>query len=141
MAAKRILVDTNVALDWLIDRKPWSDEAKDLWESRDAGESELCLAASVLDTIHYIIRKGKGYDTAKQVIQQCVETLVILPVDLHVVELALSLPGNDFEDNILIACAMINGLDLIVTRDPEGFKQSSVTAIDPKAIRIHLPPA
>jgi predicted nucleic acid-binding protein len=140
MAARRVLVDVNVALDWLLDRKPWVDEGKPLWDSQDAGATELCIGASVLDTMYYIIRKGKDHDTARRAIQQCVDVLTILPVDLAVIQQALLLPGNDFEDNVLIACASLRGLDLIATRDPKGFQHSLVTAIDPKDIAAYLSP-
>lgn len=139
MAAKRILVDANVAIDWLIDREPWSASAAPLWASQDAGQTELCLAASMLDTIYYVIRRGKDYAVARQAIERCVETLTILAVDVEVIRRALALPGNDFEDNVAVACAVAHGCELIVTRDPSGFKDSPVTAIDPADIEHHLP--
>ena len=53
----RALVDTNVVLDWLLDRKPWSDAAQPLWDARDAGRVVAYLPASVLTDIFYIIRR------------------------------------------------------------------------------------
>lgn len=138
MAAKRVLVDTNVAIDWLIDHKPWSDDAVPLWASQDAGQTELCLPVSVLDTIYYVIRKGKDFAIAKHAIERCITTLTILPMDISIVQPALALPGNDFEDNLLVACAVGNGLDLIVTRDPAGFKNSLVPAINPTQVSAYL---
>lgn len=68
----KILVDTNVAIDWLNDRKPWSDEAALLWESRDAGKVALYLPASVLTDIFYILRKPLGNVAAKQAVERCI---------------------------------------------------------------------
>jgi predicted nucleic acid-binding protein len=138
MAANRILADANVVLDWLLDRAPWSASAAPLWESQDAGRSELCLAASMLDTIYYIIRKGTDFAVAKHAVERCVSTLTILPVDLEVIQRALALPGNDFEDNIAVACALIHSCELIATRDPAGFKHSPVVAIDPSDVERYL---
>ena len=42
----------------------------------------------------------------------------------------LSKPGNDFEDNVQIACAILSNLDGIVTRDIKGFKNSLVPVLD-----------
>jgi hypothetical protein len=39
------------------------------------------------------------------------------------------LPGDDFEDNLQIACSLINGFDFIVTRNDEDFKYSTVPAV------------
>jgi predicted nucleic acid-binding protein len=96
------LVDTNVAIDWLNDRKPWSDEAQPLWKSRDAGQIALYLPTSVLTDIFYILRKPLGNASAKPVIERCVATFGLLPVDTTVIEKALELPGSDFEDNVQI---------------------------------------
>ena len=64
MANVNALVDTNVAIDWLNSRQPWADEAKLLWESRDAGKIALYLPASVLTDIFYILRKPLGNEGA-----------------------------------------------------------------------------
>ncbi len=135
-----VLVDTNVAIDWLNDRKPWSDEARPLWQSRDAGEVALYLPASVLTDIFYILRKPLGNAGAKQVIERCVATFGLLPVDGAVIQKALDLPGSDFEDNVQIACSQIYRIDMIVTRNPDDFRQGvTMPVIDPKDILAYLP--
>lgn len=64
-----VLVDTNVAIDWLNDRKPWSDQAQPLWDGRDAGRLNLYLPASVVTDIFYILRKPLGNAGAKRAIE------------------------------------------------------------------------
>lgn len=58
------LLDTNVVLDWLLDRKPWSDEAKPLWDARDADQLVGYLPASVLTDVFYIARRQIGISSA-----------------------------------------------------------------------------
>lgn len=135
------LVDTNVAIDWLNDRKPWSDEAQPLWQSRDAGQLALYLPASVLTDIFYILRKPLGNVGAKQVIERCVTTFGLLSVDTAVIEKALELSGSDFEDNVQIACTLLYRIDLIVTRNPNDFRQGvTVPVVNPQDILAYLPP-
>jgi len=136
-----VLVDTNVVIDWLNDRKPWSDEAQPLWQSRDAGKVALYLPAPVLTDVFYILRKPLGNAGTKQVIERCVATFGLLPIDGAVIQKALGLPGSDFEDNVRIACSQIYRIDLIVTRNPKDFRQGvTVPVVDPKAILAYLPP-
>ena len=42
------------------------------------------------------------------------------PVDERVLEMAFASSGNDFEDNVQVACAMIAAVDCIVSRDATG---------------------
>jgi hypothetical protein len=36
----RVLLDTNVVLDFLLDRAPFADAAADLWKANKKGESK-----------------------------------------------------------------------------------------------------
>jgi hypothetical protein len=101
----------------------------------------LYLPASILTDIFYILRKPLGNAGAKQVIERCVMTFGLLPIDRTVIQKALELPGSDFEDNVQIACSQIYRIDLIVTRNPEDFRQGvTVPVVDPKDILTYLPP-
>ena len=59
-------------------------------------------------------------------------------VDVSLLQQARALPGNDFEDNVQIACATNAGLDLIITRNPTDFRASPVTVIEPPQITAYL---
>jgi predicted nucleic acid-binding protein len=139
MASIRVLLDTNVALDLFLEREPWFTQARPLWDAREAGQLIACLSASALTDVYYISRKQVDVERAKQVVEVCLHGFEIIPVDLAVLQTALTLPGNDFEDNVQIACALARGIDLIVTRDIQGFQHSSVPAIEPASIADHLP--
>lgn len=56
----RVMLDTNVALDWLLDRTPWADEALPIWQARDSGRLMTYIPASVLTDIFYIARRQVG---------------------------------------------------------------------------------
>ena len=56
-ALVRVLVDTNVVLDALLAREPWASEAQPVYAARDDGRVELCLLASTLTDVYYIVRK------------------------------------------------------------------------------------
>jgi hypothetical protein len=88
------------------------------------------------------LRRPLGNDGTKRDIERFLTICGLLPIDEGVVRKALSLPGNDFEDNIKIACSQIYPIDLIVTRNPGDFMQGvMVPVIDPKEILRYLPQA
>jgi len=130
----RVLIDTNVALDWLLDRKPWSNEAKPLWDARGAGRVVCYLPASVLTDIFYIVRRHADVPTAFSALDRTFAAFGLFVVDAPLLLQARTLPGNDFEDNVQIACAANASLDLIITRNLTDFQHSPVTVIEPPQI-------
>ena len=53
--------------------------------------------------------------------------------DDAVIREALQSPSTDFEDSVTAASARAAHCDLIVTRDPRGFRFSAVRALTPEA--------
>ena len=135
----RVLLDTNVVLDWLLDRKPWSGEAPPLWQACDSHQIIVYIPASVLTDIFYIVRRQRDADFARQVVSHLLWVFRIVSVDKLILLHANHLPGDDFEDNVAIACAEIAQCDYIVTRNPMDFQHSSIKAVDPLTLVNLLP--
>jgi predicted nucleic acid-binding protein len=123
----RVLFDTNVVLDVLLKRDPWVVDSQALWQAVDEGRLTAYLPASSLTDIFSVARRLTDIARAKQAVQICLDAFEIGLVDRSVLERAQMLSGSDFEDNLLIACAELNALDAIVTRDPDGFAGSTVS--------------
>ncbi len=134
-----MLLDTNVALDRILQRQPWFDKAADLWQARSAGILVAYLAASTLTDIFYIGRRIVGGADALAGVDTCLKEFGIVSVTREVLVAARALSGPDFEDNVQIACAQAAGLQLIVTRDVAGFAMSPIRAIEPGEISGYLP--
>ncbi len=91
-----------------------------------------------LPTIFYIVRRNADLARARRVVSECLDSFEILPVDRSTLELARTLTGPDFEDNLQIACAVVARLDAIVTRDPRGFAGSPVPVHSPAEFLARL---
>ncbi len=120
----RLLLDTNVVLDVLLNRQPWVKDAAAIWQANDDGRVMAYLTASTFTDIFYIARKVAGIAGARQAVRTCLEAFEIR--DRHTLQHAETLLGNDFEDNLQIACATLQNLDAIVTRDQAGFQNASL---------------
>jgi predicted nucleic acid-binding protein len=116
----RILIDTNVVLDFLQQREPFVEDVAKLFEKIDAGEIEGFIAATTITNIYYIVRKAAGIVAAQDAITQILTDLYICPVDRSVIEQAIAFNFRDFEDAVQYACAIAHRLDVIVTRDVSG---------------------
>jgi predicted nucleic acid-binding protein len=131
---KRILFDTNIVLDVLLDRKLFVEASAAAWAAVERGISEGVLAAHAITTIHYLVRKEMGAAKARQVVSTILRVFGVAAVDGAVVQEALQLPCPDFEDAVTAAAARLAGCVYIVTRDPRGFRGSPVRALTPEAV-------
>ena len=135
----RVLLDTNVILDVLLDRQPWSTDAKALWQAHLNNQFAAHVTATSLTDIFYISRRHAGRDRAWLAVQACLNQLYVIPVGFNELQVAATSGGSDFEDNLQIACAMTTQLDVIVTRDPSGFATSSIPVLTPQQMLARLP--
>lgn len=130
----RLLLDTNVLLDVLLDRHPWVEASSAVWKAHEDDRITCYVAACTLADIFYVARKLTNLETARRAIGLCCETFEICPVDRRVLETAHVMPGSDLEDNLQIACAGFGDLDAIVTRDGTGFEASPLPVFSPSEL-------
>ena len=130
---KRILFDTNVVLDVLLDRQPYVEASAAVWAAVETGTSEGMLAAHAVTTIHYLVQKAMGPVKARRIVSSILRVFGVATVDGVAVQEALQLPLSDFEDAVTAAAARRAGCEYIVTRDPQGFRGSPVLSLTPEA--------
>lgn len=128
---KRILLDTNVVLDVLLAREPWCEDARTLWQANDAQTLQCYVSASSLTDIFYIAKRIRGAEAAREAVHKCLKAFEICSVTRDSLELAWRLAGVDFEDDLQVACATIEVLDAIVTRDGAGFPGTGILVLTP----------
>jgi len=131
---KRLLVDTNVILDVLLDRQPHAEVSLAIWAAIEEGHAEGYLAAHSITTIHYLIQKQRAALKPKQIVSLMLRVFRVALVDAAAIEHALRLPLPDFEDAVTAAAAEISVCDFIVTRDPKGFRGAPVPVLAPEAM-------
>lgn len=135
-----LLLDTNILLDVLLAREPWVDVATALWRANDEDRFVGYVVASALTDIFYIARRLTDVDKALEAVQLCMVAFEICPVDRATIERALTMQGRDFEDNIVMACAEMMGLDGIVTRNVADFAHSPVSVWSPREALAKISP-
>jgi predicted nucleic acid-binding protein len=134
----RVLLDTNVLLDVLLRRDPWVAESSAVWQANDEGRIVGHVMACAIADIFYIGRRLTELETAHRAVRICLEAFEVCAVDRLALEQAQALPGNDFEDNLQIACANLAGLDAIVTRDRQGFESAAMPVLLPEELLKQL---
>lgn len=123
----RVLIDTNIVLDFLLQREPFFQDAELLFQAIDVGQAIDYITATTLTDIFYISRKHTcSVEKARQAVSETLTAMVICPIDRAVLELAFNSGLVDFEDAVQIFGAVAQGLDAILTRDNKGFSSSPI---------------
>ncbi len=134
----RVLVDTNIVLDFLLRREPFVQDARSLFQAISAEQVVGYVAATTLTNIFYIAqRQSRSVEQARQAVSETLAAMVICPVDRVILESAFATGLADFEDAVQIACAVDQGLDAILTRD-RGFLSSAVPVLSIEALLQQL---
>ena len=129
----RVLVDANVVLDVLLDRQPHFAASAAVWSAGETGVAQCLLAAHAVTTIHFLIRRERGAAKASEALSLLLRVFGVAPVDEGVIREAFELRALDFEDSVTALAAQRAGCDLIVTRDPKGFRGSLLRVLAPVA--------
>ena len=127
----RVLIDANIVLDVLLNRTPWVADSQAVWEANHQQKIQGYVVATAVTNLFYIARKLVGLPLALQGVSDCLAAFEVVPVDKAVLVDATTLPGSDYEDNVLIRCAVAARMDFIVTRNLGDFAHSPVPAISP----------
>lgn len=130
----KILVDTNVILDVLLDRTPFSEPAARLFALIENSAVEAFLCATTVTTVDYLLNQSLSRSEATRALLRLLELFEIAPVNRPVIEEALRGRMMDFEDAVLAHSANLVGAVAVVTRNTKDFKFSPVKAVDPREI-------
>ena len=115
---EQIFVDSDVALDHLADRQPFSEYAHRLFALAETGDLTLCLSALAFSNLYYILRKLKGHDEALSLLAKLLQLAKVTSVGEPEIEAAFASKFRDFEDAIQHASAKeAGGINAIIKRN------------------------
>ncbi|MCC6125974.1 MAG: PIN domain-containing protein [Pirellulales bacterium] len=124
-----VLLDTNILLDVIQDRAPYSASATRVWKLVEEHAVTGFVSAISFNNVYYIARKQAGGEKALDAIRLIRRIFRIVPLDELVIDRALADPGNDFEDAIQAAAAIRISADHLVTRNSNDFDFKGVSAV------------
>lgn len=132
MARAKLLVDTNVLIDFLSVRRPFYDEARLLMIAGRVGEFELWTTSSQVTDLIYVLSDGGRQALMPSVLERLrgLRTFVeVFAVGEAEVDRMLSSSWMDPEDALLFESALSLKADAIITRNAKDFESSLVRAM------------
>ena len=128
----RVLFDTNVILDFLLDRKPFDDDSFDAVKKTIFNGDKAYISSNSITDIYYLIhREYKKKENCLKPIKSLFNIFYIAEVNEKSIELAISSKLKDFEDAVLDSVGYQLQVDYIITRNKNDFKDSLNMIVNP----------
>jgi predicted nucleic acid-binding protein len=125
----KVVLDTNVVIDAMANRKPFSKEAKKIMLKISNQEINGYISANSVTDIYYILRKTLNERRSRNIIKSLLLSLEVIDIDKADCWSSLKLKIHDFEDGIIVVVADKIKADYIITRDEEFLKVKTLIKI------------
>jgi predicted nucleic acid-binding protein len=134
----RILLDTDVVLDFLLARQPFELDARAIWIACAQEHATGYISPITPVNVFYIARKSKGAAGARQLVADMLRILKVCSLDQAMIQAAQALPTTDFEHAVQAAAAAAAGLDALVTRNTRDYSAAPLTILTPAEVLARL---
>ena len=128
---EKIFVDTDVIIDLLAEREPHFRDSALLFSAADRKKVSIGVSALSLFTIHHVLSKSLGKESARRKLATFKTLVHVLPVNDKIVELALSSGFADPEDGLQYFTALENNIRTLVTRNLKDYKAADIPVMTP----------
>jgi len=131
---KKVLIDTDVILDFFFDRKPHSDYSTIILSLCERGVLEGFITPVIISNTYYLLRRTAKHEKVIEKLKQLLTITKILQMDKLVIEKALNSEFKDFEDALQNFAAINYGeIEAIITRNVKDFKKSEIGILTPES--------
>jgi predicted nucleic acid-binding protein len=127
-----LFIDTDVIIDFLIDRKPYSREAAILFTLIEQKKLRGYSSSLTFSNLYYILRKVQTHNKVISKLDSLSKILSILKVEEQTIKNANNSGFPDFEDSIQYFCARDNKrISVIITRNTKDYRNSEIPVMTP----------
>lgn len=130
---EKVLIDTDVLLDFFFDRKPFSEYSAEILNLCAEKEIKGYTTPVIISNVYYLLRKAGKHQIVIDKIKQLLNIIDIVKIDKNAVLRALNSDFKDFEDALQNFTALENGeIKFILTRNLKDFKKSELAILTPE---------
>lgn len=132
---KNFFLDTNVIIDVLANRQPFSESSAKLFDLAEKGRIVLMISALSYSNIYYIIKKTCTHREMISLLKDLEHLTETLDVTKEIISKSLTTEFKDFEDAIQYNTALSNKkVEAIITRNVKDYKGSKLTVLTPDEV-------
>lgn len=128
----RVLIDTDVILDFFFDREPFSENASKILSLCEAKEITGYVTPVIISNVYYLLKQTAKHEKVIEKLILLISFLDILTISKKVILEALSSDFKDFEDALQnYSAEQSNDIDIIITRNIKDYKNSCLAVMLP----------
>jgi predicted nucleic acid-binding protein len=128
----KVLLDTDVILDFFFDREPYSKDAATILSLCESRTIEVYLTPVIICNVYYLLRKVATHTVIMTKLRLLMTIVGVLEVKKETILQALNSPFKDFEDALQNYAAESNQtINVIVTRNVKDYKKSALCVQTP----------
>jgi predicted nucleic acid-binding protein len=128
----KIFLDTNVIIDFLADRKPYSKYAFQIFEFANQNKVQLYTSPHAIVTTHYLLKKHIDEKSLRKILLNLCDFVSLISIDSQIIQNSLRSNMKDFEDAVqMLTASKESNINFIVTRNIKDFKHSPIPSLTP----------
>ena len=128
----KIMCDTNVIIDVLLEREPFAENSCKILSLCEEHRIDGFISASSVTDIYYLVRKHThSTDLAYKAVGKLLEIVKVCSVTNNDVLTAFQRKARDFEDCLMATCAKSIRCDYVITRNKKDFEEFDIPLLTP----------
>jgi len=129
----KVLIDTDVILDFFFDRKPFSEHASKIFSLCELKMIQGFVTPVIYSNVYYLLRQTAKHEKVIDKLKLLLTITDVLIIDKEVLVLAMNSKFKDFEDALQnYAAIKAQTVDTILTRNLKDFKNSEIGVMTPE---------
>lgn len=130
---KQVLIDSDVLLDFFLDRNPFSDSSSRVIELVEKQEIEGFVTPIIISNLYYILRRISAHQLVIEKLSLLLQLVSVAEVSKNSIITAINSDFKDFEDALQNYSAESQGLAVIITRNTKDYKTSKLSVFTPES--------
>jgi predicted nucleic acid-binding protein len=130
---QKVLIDTDVVLDFFFERQPFCDAAAQVFSLCELKRIHGYITPVIFSNVYYLLGQTAPHQKVVTKLNQLLLITDILIIDKNVLLTALASKFNDLEDAIQHYAALkAKNIDVILTRNIKDYKKSEIGVLTPE---------
>jgi predicted nucleic acid-binding protein len=130
----RLLLDTDVVLDFFLDRQPFAEDAARILALSEEKQLQVFVTPVLISNVYYILRKIGSHHKVIVHLKVLLTLVEVASIQKEIVLEALESDFADFEDALQhFAAKRETGIQIIITRNLKDYSKSSLAVMTPAA--------